>query len=322
MKKLVRVSLPLLLAVTWAASAAALQDVVPPEVEEEGSWWTYRLINVGGTWITVRKLVVGFTLLVVGYFVARFLSGLVRRGLLGRPRVTEGGAAIFGTVVFYLLLLVFTFSALNIAGVPLTAFTLLGGAAAIGVGFGSQNIVNNFISGLILLAERPINVGNLIEVGDLHGTVEHIGPRSTRVRTGANVEIVVPNSTFLESNVVNWTLSETRVRVNVSVGVAYGSPTERVADILRRCTEEHERVLATPAPIVLFGDFGDNALVFEVHFWIEMRRMMDRRMIESDVRFRVDEHFREAGIVIAFPQRDVHLSSLAPIDVRVQSSED
>ena len=200
---------------------------------------------------------------------------------------------------------------------PLTVFTFLGGALAIAVGFGSQNILNNFISGLILLVERPIRMGDMIEIEGTYGTVEEVGFRSTRVRSFENIYIIVPNSTFLEKNVVNWTLSDDLVRIHITLGVVYGSPTREVARLIRQVMDEHAKVLKTPEPVILFSDFGDNALQFEVHFWIRMKRLMDRRITESDVRYRVDELFRAAGIVIAFPQRDVHLDAVKPLTVRV-----
>jgi small-conductance mechanosensitive channel len=201
--------------------------------------------------------------------------------------------------------------------VPLTAFTVLGGAVALGVGFGSQNIINNFISGLILLAERPVKVGDLIQLGDLFGNIEHIGARSTRVRTGSNLEIIVPNSTFLQNNVINFTLSSDKVRTLVEVGVVYGSPTVTVTQLLRRAVVETGRVSKDPPPIILFTGFGDNSLNFEVHFWIRMRTVMDRLQVESAVRYRVDQLFREEGIVIAFPQRDVHLDTASPLQIQM-----
>ena len=167
------------------------------------------------------------------------------------------------------------------------------------------------------MVERPIKVGNLIQIGDLFGTVESVRTRSTLVRTGSNVEIIVPNSSFLENNVINWTLNDPKVRISVSVGVTYGSPTDKVTDLLHAVVAEHPRALKTPKPTVLFTNFGDNSLDFEVHFWIEVQSMMDRRIAESDIRYSIDRRFREADIVIAFPQRDVHLDTLRPLDVRV-----
>lgn len=279
--------------------------------------WRYELFVVDDRPITVSKVVVGILLVVVGAVASKFLSVLIAGRLLPRLRVAEGAAAAIQSVLFYTLLLSFGLLALRIVNVPLTAFAILGGALAIGIGFGSQALMNNFISGLILLVERPIRVGDLIEMEELLGVVEHIGPRSTRVRRPENVEILVPNSKFLQENVTNWTLTDDRYRARVVVGVVYGSPTRDVARVIRHAVEEHGKVLAKPEPIILLSDFGDSALIFEVHFWIRMRRLMDRRIIESDIRFRIDSLFREASIVIAFPQRDVHLDTKQPIEVQL-----
>ena len=279
--------------------------------------WHFEITNIDDRPITVQKIVLGVLLVLLGLFISRLLSGVFARRVLPRLGMTQAGAAAIRSIVFYILLFSFTLLALRLVNVPLTVFTLLGGAAAIGLGFGSQNIVNNFISGLILLAERPIRIGDLIEVEDLYGTVEDIGARSTHVRSSENVDIIVPNSSFLEKNVINWTLSDDRHRAQIAVGVAYGSPTEEVTRLIRKAVEDHPRILKRPDPIILFADFGNNSLDFEAHFWIRMRRLMDRRIIASDLRYRIDEMFREAGIVIAFPQRDVHLDSSQPLEVRV-----
>ncbi len=280
--------------------------------------WNYELTSVSDNPITVRKVVIGLLLFFFGTLIARRLTKLLARRFFPRLGLNEGAAAAVQSMLFYLLVLTVAMLSLRIVNVPLTAFTILGGALAIGIGFGSQNVMNNFISGLIMLVERPIRVGDLIEIEDLIGTVEHIGPRSTRVRAPQNMDIIVPNSSFLEKNVINWTLSDDRYRAQVIVGVAYGSPTRDVTKLIEKALEEHGKVLSKPAPVILFSDFGDNALIFEAHFWIVMRRLMERRIIESDIRFRVDSLFREAGIVIAYPQRDVHLDSASPITVRVE----
>lgn len=285
--------------------------------ERVAAVWRYELTAVDDQAITIGKVVTGLFLLVFGVCVSGRLSRIVGARLLPRLRLHEGAAHALQSLLFYLLVITAALFALRVVSVPLTAFTILGGALAIGVGFGSQNVVNNFISGLILLAERPVRPGDLIQIGEIYGTVAHIGPRSTRVQTGENVEIIVPNSSFLEQNVVNWTLSSTKVRVSVAVGVVYGSPTREVRELLRRAVAEHGRILNAPEPLVLFTSFGDSSLEFEVHFWIHMRSLMDRRLVESDVRFRIDSLCREAGIVIAFPQRDVHLDSSRPLEVRL-----
>lgn len=271
--------------------------------------------------LRVSAVVCGLLLLALGYRFSRKLSRTLGARVLPRFGINEGGVAALEMLSFYALLFITTMMALKAVSVPLTMFTFLGGAAAIGVGFGSQNILNNFISGLILLTEQPVRVGDLIELNGLIGSVESIGMRSTRMRTGAMQEIIVPNSSFLESNVVNWTLSDTVLRCNVDVGVAYGSPTREVARWLKRAADEHGLVLAKPEPFVWFAGFGDNALSFELYFYITVRTLSERRRIESDLRFMVDQYFRDAGISIAFPQRDLHLDTQRPLEVRMLPPE-
>ena len=279
--------------------------------------WNYELASIDDRPITVKKIVTGVVLLFVGYLLSRLISRLFGRRFLPRLGVHSSAASAFQSLLFYTLLVLFAVFALKIVNVPLTAFTLLGGALALGVGFGSQNVINNFISGLILLAERPIKVGDLVQIDSLFGNVEEIGARSTRIKTGANHEIIVPNSSFLESNVVNWTLSDDRIRTVVKVGVIYGSPTHEVTRLLTKAVQDHGMVLPKPDPILLFTDFGDNSLNFEIHFWIRMRSVMERLRIESDIRYKIDQLFCEAGLVIAFPQRDVHLDSVKPLEIRL-----
>ncbi len=281
------------------------------------SVWRYELTSVDDRPITVGKVISGLILLIIGYLVSRFLSRLIGKRVLPRVGMHTSAAAALQTVAFYTLVTTFTLLALWLVNVPLAVFTFLGGAVAIGVGFGSQKIINNFISGMILLAERPIRVGDLIQLDGLYGTVSQIGARSTRVTTANNVEIIVPNSSFLENNVVNWTLSDDRVRTMVSVGVAYGSPTRDVARLLKRAADEHGLVMSSPEPFVWFTEFGDNALTFQLHFWLTMRNLSDRLRVESDMRHKIDSLFREANITIAFPQRDIHLDTMKPLDVRL-----
>lgn len=278
--------------------------------------WSFELTAIDDRPITTGKILVGITLLAIGFLFSGFASREIGRRVLPRLGFDVSASAALESIFFYLLLVLVTLTALRLLNVPLTAFTLLGGAFAIGLGFGSQTLISNFISGLILFAERPIKVGDLIDVEGIYGTVEQIGARSTWVRSGENVHVVVPNSSFLEKNVVNFTLSDDEVRTHVSVGVAYGSPTREVARLLRQAVEEHGKVLRKPPPVILFTEFGDNSLNFEVHFWIRMRHMMDRRIVESDVRYRIDGLFREAGVTIAFPQRDVHFDA-RPLELRL-----
>lgn len=284
--------------------------------------WEFEITESDGKAITVKKVVIGLALLLFGYFVSRAIASLVAYKVLPRFGVSHAAASVLRSVMLYTMIVALFFVSLDIVNVPLTFFAFFGGAAAIGLGFGSQNLLNNFISGLILLVERPIRVGDLVNVDGIDANVEHIGARSTRVRTGSNLEILVPNSKFLENNVTNWTLSDTRIRTSVSVGVAYGSPVNEVIERLKQVIRAQDNVLLTPEPIVLFQDFGDSSLAFEVHFWVQMKRIMDGAKVRSSVRAAIDEDFRRAGIVIAFPQRDVHIDMSSPLEVRLTSDND
>ena len=167
------------------------------------------------------------------------------------------------------------------------------------------------------MVERPIRVGDVIDVGSLQGTVEEIGTRSTKVKSFDNTHVVVPNSSFLEKNVLNWTLSDNVVRYNVKVGVAYGSPARLVEKLLLEVAEGNESILRHPKPAVIFSDFADSALTFELYYYARLRTMIELKKIASEVRFSIDEKFRENGVVISFPQRDVHLDVVRPVPVHV-----
>lgn len=291
----------------------SIQDIL----QRAAAVWNFQLMAIDGRPLTVGKVAVAVAVLLVGIPVAKVVIRRISHRLFTRIGLEPGAAAAFQALFFYAVVASLAVFALWVSEIPLTVFTLAGGAIAIGVGFGSQKIVNNFISGLILLVERPIKVGDLIEVGDTFGQVEDIGARSTKIKSFDNFHIIVPNGAFLEQNVINWTHSDNLVRIGLRVGVAYGSPTRRVEELVQQAIREFDQIVIPPEPVVLFDDFGDSALIFEALFWILMKRPMDRRRALSNVRFRIDELFRRNGIVIAFPQRDVHLDNLQPLQVRL-----
>lgn len=283
--------------------------------------WHYELYQVGeGSAIEVSEVVLSILVLLTGILLSLLLSRFIGRRLVGR-RMNATAAAIAEKVIRYLLIIGIFFTVLRILELPLTMFAFLGGAIAIGVGFGTQNILNNFISGWILMVERPVRIDDLVELDGHIGRIQAIGARSTRIRRSDGIDLLVPNSAMLERIVTNWTLSDKNVRTNVRVGVAYGSPTEDVAKLIRKAVDEHDRIHQDPEPEVIFEDFGDNALVFDVFYWCTVEREMELRKIRSDIRFRIDALFREAGITIAFPQRDVHLDTTRPLEVRVSREE-
>ncbi len=286
--------------------------------------WEIELWVVDERSVTVRKLVIALCIFVVGMWLARWFTHSVIRRILLRTRFDKSATAAIDKMLYSLALLTFLIFALRFVNIPLTVFTFLGGAIAIGVGFGAQNLLNNFISGFILLAERPVKINDLIEVENNFGIIENIGMRCTRVRTPGNVHILVPNSSFLEKNIVNWTLSDQEIRAKVELGVACDSDPHEVSRLMLKAVHENKKVMKTPEPIALFDEVGDSSLTFIVYFWVSMKslQLLERRIIESDIRFRIVELFREARIVVAHPQHDVHLATSKPLEMRVVSSED
>ena len=279
--------------------------------------WDFELWVIDTRAVTVKKLILALVILIIGIMITGYLLQVIGRRLLAFTHLRETTASAIQKIFKYFAYLLLLLFALRMVNIPLGAFAFLGGAIAIGVGFGAQNLINNFISGFIMMAERPISINDLIEVEGILGRVEEIGARCTRIVTGENIHILVPNSSFLEKNITNWTLSDRRIRSKVTTGVIYGSPVREVERLLLKAVAEDEKTLKWPEPFVIFNDFGDNALIFDVYFWIHVNQTIERKLIESSIRFRIDGLFREAGIVIAFPQQDVHLDTQGPLELRL-----
>jgi len=279
--------------------------------------WSFDLFSAKGEVVEVNQVVIALLLLTIGVFVSHWLTHRLRRYLQKRSQFDESSIAFLQRITLYVLIVILILSTLQMIRIPITMFAFFGGAIIIGVGFGAQNIFNNFISGIILMIERPVRIGDMIEVDTDIGVVEEVGARCTRIRRFDGVELLVPNSKLLENNVVNRTLSDKKYRTTVTVGIAYGSPTRQAAEIIQTIVVEHPNILPDPEPEVFFNEFGDSALIFEVYFWVEVASIMDIRRIRSDVRFNIDNKFRETGIVIAFPQRDMHLDTARPVDIRI-----
>jgi small-conductance mechanosensitive channel len=244
---------------------------------------------------------------------ALLLSGLLRVVLRDDvfPRFALGRGiphAVTATLHYALLFFGF-FLALAAAGVDFSRFTILAGALGVGIGFGLQNVVNNFVSGLILLYERPVQVGDTLEVGELTGEIKRIGIRSSTIRTWQGAEVIVPNSNLISESVINWTLSDRHRRIEIPVGVSYGSDPPQVAALLLDVVRSHPMILAEPAPQVLFQGFGESSLDFEARGWTE--RFETHVQTRSEITFAIHAALRAAGIEIPFPQRDLHLRSVA-----------
>ena len=266
-----------------------------------------------GQSLSVSQVLMALLLLILGFWLARWAEKRLSKNLAER-KLNADVIQLIRRSFYILVFTVLVVTALDLLNVPMTAFAFITGAIAIGVGFGVQNTINNFISGWILMWERPIRIGDFLELGSMVGTVEAINTRSTRIKRTDGVRVLVPNSQLLENTVVNWTIIDKIMRSSVRVGVAYGTDVEKVRSLLQQVIDDTPDILDEPESSVIFEDFGDSSLVFDVYFWIEASAERGLRTVRSDMRFAIDRIFRENGIVIAFPQRDVHLDGALRIE--------
>ncbi len=248
--------------------------------------------------------------LVVLFIAVFWFSSIAKRFLFNRylTRMGTDRATQYAVtqIIGYLLMVVGFFVVLQNAGIDLSTLTVFAGAVGVGIGFGLQNITSNFISGLVILGERLIKIGDRVEVDGKAGAVTEIRARSTTIVTNDNISIIVPNSRFIEEPITNWTLGDPRVRFRIPVGVAYASNVETVKTTLLAVAHEHSAVLENPEPTVFFDSFGENSLNFELVVWSAEMSSRPRRF-RSDLNFAIERKLREAGIAIPFPQREVRL---------------
>ena len=281
----------------YAIPADALQD-----------FFTFGL-SLGGQKITIGLVLVAGLILYGTFVLSWSLQALLMDNVLSNRHMDTGARLSIVRLVHYGLVLVGFLIALSALGFELKNVTIIGGALGVGIGFGMQAIVNNFVSGLILLFERPIKVGDVIQLSDgQQGRVTNLGLRATTIQTFDRAEIVVPNGDLISAQVTNWTLGDRSMRLIIPIGVAYGSDVETVMRILMAVAEESDQVLKDPQPMVLFLNFGDSSLDFQLRVWIA--DFNDRRIIQSALIREIDQRFRAEGVEIPFPQRDLHLRSV------------
>ena len=266
--------------------------------------------------ITVGKVLLALLILVGGIWVSDVISRFAEPIIVRRLKIEPNQASLIRRWLRALLVLCLVVFSLLSVRIPLTVFAFAGGALAIGVGFGLQTILKNLISGIIILFERPFRVGDVLDVAGQKGTITTIGLRASVLQLWDGTETLIPNSALLENTVTNWTYSTRAVRFAVTVGVAYGSDIRRVVELLGEVAERHGLVEKTPKPQVLFTDFGDSALIFELRFWMDVLKG-NAAQVSSDLRQMIAGAFAENRIVIAFPQRDVHLDATRPLPVQV-----
>lgn len=266
--------------------------------------------------ITLGKILSAIVLVAVGFWLTGLVSRLLEPIFIKRFKIEPNQANLIRRWVRVALIFALALFSMASVKIPLTVFAFAGGALAIGLGFGLQTLLKNFVSGIIILFERPFRVGDVLDVAGKSGSVSNIGIRSSVLQLWDGTETLIPNSTLLENNLTNWTYSNRVVRFNVTVGVAYGSDTRRVLQLLGEIADRHGLIEKEPKPQVLFTNFGANTLDFEMRFWVDVVKA-NSAMVSSDLRQMIAGTFAENGIVIAYPQRDLHLNTVRPLEVRV-----
>jgi small-conductance mechanosensitive channel len=264
--------------------------------------------NLGSQRISVGLVIVSASILYGAFLVSWIFQKLLMDKVLVKFRVEEGVRHSIARLINYVIISVGFLFALSTLGFEITKITIILGALGIGIGFGLQNIVNNFVSGLILLFERPVRVGDSVQIGEKWSKIKKIGLRATTVQTFDQADVIIPNADLINNQVTNWTLSNRQVRLSIPVGVIYGSNVGLVMEKLMACAKANPKIAHDPEPQVLFLSFGDSSLDFELRVWVVDADY--RLTVKSELHQEIDRSFREAKIVIAFPQRDLHLRSM------------
>src|SRR4030095_10979028 len=277
--------------------------------------FTRELFQLGGRPVSLLVLMQFILLIVAVIVVARRTRRVLRDRLLARTHLDLGLQDAIARIIGYAVIVIGTMIGLQTLGFELTSLTVLAGALGVGLGFGLRNIIENFVSGLIILGERPIQLGHRIEVGDTIGRVVRIGARSTSVLTNDNIRIIIPNSELITGRVVNWSHGDGQVRLRIPVGVSYLSDVQLVQKLLLEVAAANESVLEDPAPAVIFVEFCGRALNFELPWWTQ--ELLDRPgRLTSQLNFSIWEKFREHDIKIPYPQRDLHLKEPVYVELK------
>jgi len=271
--------------------------------------------------VPLGKFFTALTLFFIAYLLSTSISKRLQRVVVGRGHIAEAQANTLRNWLMIVVGLVLAVTTLHFLSIPLTVFAFFGGALAIGLGFGTQTLIKNFISGIIVLFERKIRVGDIVDIGGLSGSVSEINTRSSVLRSADGRETLVPNSVFLENSVTNLTLSNRTSRRAIIIGVAYGTQPQQVITVLSECAERHGLVLKDPGPLVIFQDFADNSLVFKLYFWTAFDVKTNPELVESDIRIMIEKRFSETGISMPFPQRDLHLAGDKPLEIQIRRRE-
>ena len=268
--------------------------------------WTTELF--GPDTVTIGGILMLVFLFASVIIVERILQRLLIRRFLSKTRLQLSLQYGLSRIIGYTLIAIGFYVAFQSVGFDLSSLAIVAASLGVGVGFGLQNIINNFVSGIIILAERPISIGDRIEVAGVAGRVTKIQLRSTTVVTNDNITMIVPNADFISNTVTNWSHGDPKVRIRVPVGVAYGSDLKLLQRLLLEAAEEHPKALRDPLPVVLFTEFGDSSLNFELGVWTQEMTATPIHFT-SQMNFIIEQKLRENDIEIPFPQRDLHVRS-------------
>ena len=277
-------------------------------LKKAGELFNIKLFSLGDSDITLVSLFYLISSIFLVIYLSNKLSKFIGNTVLKKYTATQSTAQTVSTIIRYSLLIIGTMIIVQTAGIDLSTLSILAGALGVGIGFGLQNITNNFISGIIILFEQPIKVGDRIEVSEIKGDVIKISARATTVVTNDNISVIVPNSEFISSTVINWSHNDSNVSFRFPVGVAYKEDPAKIKKLLLEVASENKGVLSIPSPDVLFDEFGDSSLNFFLRVWTSDYTSRPN-ILKSQLYFSIFEKFKENGVEIPFPQQDLHLKS-------------
>jgi small-conductance mechanosensitive channel len=278
------------------------------------------IITISKTEITIWTILYFIFLTFILFYITGKLRKWIVYNLLAKSKIDLGVRVAFGTIFRYVILTIGLIIVLQTVGIDLSTVTILAGALGIGIGFGLQNITNNLVSGIIILFERPIKVGDRVEIGNVSGDVIRISMRSTTIVTNDNISIIVPNSEFISSRVINWSHIDRNVRLNFPVGVSYRENPENIKKVLLEVAAENEGILKEPKPDVLFSDFGESYLEFNLRVWT--REYINRPgVLKSQLYYAIFKKFKEHNVEIPYPHRDILIRNFEEIRKSVKKTD-
>lgn len=262
--------------------------------------WHYQIVKVDNKELTIANIVLALVVMTVGIIAAKFLSHSIRKRMLAMFKLNNNASSAIEKCIYYLLILIITFTAIDISNIPLSGLTFIGGALAIGIGFGSQNVLNNFISGIIIMIEGPISVGDIIELDDKIAIVVNIGARCVQLKTYDNIDLLVPNSTIIQNNITNWTLEDNVIRVVSSYLIDGDCDPALAKSLLEQAIKDSAHIAHNFNSVVCLEKFDLYGIKFTVYFFIKTDYMLDKKQILSDLNLRIHRLFTENKVQIAY----------------------